>query len=119
MHMSLAASKSILGKDAMAKPSGFWLQSMRRAVSSLSCSLLMLAWAPAARKVVTMPMFWVQDRSFTFILKTPPASDLLKKAAKVRLPVHRRPPDCISGSTAKRTSCLGRSAAVLNTLNTW
>ncbi len=26
----------------------------------------------------------MQDRSFTFILKTPPASDLLKKAAKVR-----------------------------------
>jgi ribosomal protein L11 len=25
-----------------------------------------------------------QDRSFTFILKTPPASDLLKKAAKVQ-----------------------------------
>lgn len=24
-----------------------------------------------------------QDRSFTFILKTPPASDLLKKAAEV------------------------------------
>lgn len=27
----------------------------------------------------------MQDRSFTFILKTPPASDLLKKAAKVRV----------------------------------
>merc|ERR1712129_374012 len=27
-----------------------------------------------------------EDRSFTFILKTPPASELLKKAAKITMP---------------------------------
>ena len=34
--------------------------------------------------VITVEISVYADRSFTFILKTPPASDLLKKAAKVQ-----------------------------------
>ena len=63
------------------------------AAQPISCSrLAVVVWGiqldVAAEGVPVFILLGVQlalqDRSFTFILKTPPASDLLKKAAKVR-----------------------------------
>lgn len=48
------------------------------------CSQFNEKTASMAGYVVPVEIYVYEDRSFTFITKTPPASDLLKKAAKVQ-----------------------------------
>ena len=48
------------------------------------CSQFNDKTASMAGYVVPVEIYVYDDRSFTFITKTPPASDLLKKAAKVQ-----------------------------------